>query len=75
MNAHYVYALNVYVHFFMFGCPGPAAVTYADLGGVEAVLGSIRELIEYPLRHPEVTLSLCWILVLQNLQLKHTLIT
>ncbi|KAG2428143.1 hypothetical protein HXX76_011823 [Chlamydomonas incerta] len=29
-------------------------VTYADLGGVEEVLADIRELIEYPLRHPEV---------------------
>ncbi|GFR52366.1 hypothetical protein Agub_g14925, partial [Astrephomene gubernaculifera] len=29
-------------------------VTYADLGGVEEVLADIRELIEYPLKHPEV---------------------
>jgi hypothetical protein len=32
----------------------PRAVTYADLGGVEEVLADIRELIEYPLKHPEV---------------------
>jgi hypothetical protein len=31
------------------------AVTYDDLGGIEAVLDDIRELIEYPLKHPEVT--------------------
>jgi len=30
------------------------AVSYADLGGVEDVLSEIRELIEYPLKHPEV---------------------
>lgn len=30
------------------------AVTYADLGGVEDVLADIKELIEYPLKHPEV---------------------
>ncbi len=29
-------------------------VVYADLGGVEDVLSDIRELIEYPLKHPEV---------------------
>lgn len=29
---------------------------YADLGGVEDVLADIRELIEYPLKHPEVSL-------------------
>ena len=29
-------------------------VTYADLGGIESVLSDIRELIEYPLKHPEV---------------------
>eukprot|EP00887_Chlorella_sp_A99_P002097 scaffold21.g2097.t1 len=32
----------------------PRAVTYADLGGIEGVLDDIRELIEYPLKHPEV---------------------
>lgn len=32
----------------------PRAVRYADLGGIEAVLSDIRELVEYPLRHPEV---------------------
>lgn len=30
------------------------AVSYEDLGGVEDVLSEIRELIEYPLKHPEV---------------------
>ena len=34
------------------------AVSYEDLGGVEDVLSEIRELIEYPLKHPEVG-SLC----------------
>lgn len=29
-------------------------ITYADLGGIETVLADIRELIEYPLKHPEV---------------------
>lgn len=29
-------------------------VRYADLGGIEEVLSDIRELIEYPLKHPEV---------------------
>jgi hypothetical protein len=32
----------------------PKPVTYADLGGIEAVLDAIKELIEYPLKHPEV---------------------
>jgi hypothetical protein len=32
----------------------PRALHYADLGGVEDVLADIRELIEYPLKHPEV---------------------
>lgn len=32
----------------------PRPVTYADLGGIEDVLVDIRELIEYPLKHPEV---------------------
>lgn len=32
----------------------PKPVTYADLGGIEAVLNDIKELIEYPLKHPEV---------------------
>ena len=27
---------------------------YADLGGVEGVLDEIRDLIEYPLKHPEI---------------------
>ena len=34
----------------------PQPIWYSDLGGVEAVLGDIRELIEYPLKHPEVRL-------------------
>ena len=34
----------------------PQAVWYADLGGIESVLKDIRELVEYPLRHPEVRL-------------------
>ena len=34
------------------------AVSYEVLGGVEDVLSEIRELIEYPLKHPEVG-SLC----------------
>ncbi|KAK2077274.1 hypothetical protein QBZ16_004908 [Prototheca wickerhamii] len=32
----------------------PRPVRYADLGGIELVLESIRELVERPLRHPEV---------------------
>lgn len=32
----------------------PRALHYADLGGVDEVLADIRELIEYPLKHPEV---------------------
>jgi ribosome biogenesis ATPase len=31
-----------------------AQVCYEDLGGIEEVLSDIRELIEYPLKHPEV---------------------
>ena len=27
---------------------------YADLGGMEAVLQEVRELVEYPLTHPEI---------------------
>ena len=34
----------------------PKPVTYADLGGIEPILDDIRELIEYPLKHPEVRL-------------------
>eukprot|EP00742_Colponemidia_sp_Colp-10_P009527 GILJ01010394.1.p1 GENE.GILJ01010394.1~~GILJ01010394.1.p1 ORF type:complete len:911 (+),score=157.01 GILJ01010394.1:68-2800(+) len=30
------------------------SVTFADIGGVEAILQDIRELIEYPLLHPEL---------------------
>lgn len=29
---------------------------YTDLGGIEAVLSDIKELVEYPLQHPEVLL-------------------
>ena len=36
------------------GATPPLPVTYADLGGMASVLGDIRELIEYPLKHPEV---------------------
>ncbi|KAL6782147.1 hypothetical protein ACKKBF_B10830 [Auxenochlorella protothecoides x Auxenochlorella symbiontica] len=32
----------------------PRPVFYADLGGIESVLESIKELVERPLRHPEV---------------------
>ncbi|KAF6258779.1 P-loop containing nucleoside triphosphate hydrolase protein [Scenedesmus sp. NREL 46B-D3] len=32
----------------------PRPLHYADLGGVEDVLADIQELIEYPLKHPEV---------------------
>lgn len=32
----------------------PLPLSYADLGGIESVLGDVRELIEYPLKHPEV---------------------
>ncbi len=37
----------------------PKPVTYADLGGIEPILDDIRELIEYPLKHPEVRLCVC----------------
>ena len=29
-------------------------VRYSDLGGIEELLADIRELIEWPLRHPEI---------------------
>ncbi len=29
-------------------------VRYSDVGGVESVLQDVRELVEYPLRHPEI---------------------
>lgn len=32
----------------------PFAVTYAELGGIEGVLEDVKELVEYPLKHPEV---------------------
>jgi ribosome biogenesis ATPase len=32
----------------------PMAITYADLGGIEPVLEAIKELVEFPLKHPEV---------------------
>ncbi len=35
-------------------CAAPRQLRYADLGGIEEVLADIRELIEYPLKHPEV---------------------
>ncbi len=38
-------------------------VTYEDLGGIEEVLSDIRELIEYPLKHPEVSQIDCMRLV------------
>jgi SpoVK/Ycf46/Vps4 family AAA+-type ATPase len=38
----------------------PKAVQYADLGGIEPVLDEIRELIEYPLKHPEVGEGYWW---------------
>ena len=31
-------------------------MTYADLGGIDNVLSDIKELIEHPLQHPEVSL-------------------
>ena len=32
----------------------PLPVTYADLGGIDDVLADVKELVEYPLTHPEV---------------------
>ena len=32
----------------------PRAVRYSDLGGIDAIRQDIQELIENPLRHPEV---------------------
>lgn len=41
-------------------CPAaPRVLHYADLGGVDEVLADIRELIEYPLKHPEVYRCVC----------------
>jgi hypothetical protein len=37
---------------------GPRQVTYADLGGIDNVLSDIKELIEHPLQHPEVTCTI-----------------
>ncbi len=37
--------------------PRPAE-RYADLGGIERVLGDVRELVEYPFAHPEIYTSL-----------------
>ena len=39
-------------------CAEPRSVRYTDLGGIEAVLSDIKELVEYPLQHPEVLLLL-----------------
>ena len=37
------------------GEPTPRpTVRYADLGGIEAVMGAVRDLVEYPLTHPEL---------------------
>jgi hypothetical protein len=41
------------------GPAAPRALHYADLGGVDEVLSDIRELIEYPLKHPEVYRCVC----------------
>lgn len=41
----------LHIHIY---CTYTPQVRYADLGGVEDVLSDIRELIEYPLKHPEV---------------------
>lgn len=32
----------------------PSTVMYSDLGGIEGVLEDVKELVEYPLKHPEV---------------------
>lgn len=32
----------------------PRNVSFKDLGGIEGILGDIREIIEYPLAHPEL---------------------
>lgn len=32
----------------------PLALRFADLGGMEPVLQLVRELVQYPLQHPEV---------------------
>lgn len=37
----------------------PKTVYYSDLGGIEDVLADIRQLIEYPLMHPEVLTQAC----------------
>jgi ribosome biogenesis ATPase len=32
----------------------PPSLSFADVGGIEAILQDVRELIEYPLTHPEI---------------------
>jgi len=38
--------------------PSTSLVNYSDLGGMEGVLQDIRELVEYPLTHPEIYVHL-----------------
>ncbi len=42
------------------GAAAPRAVRYSDLGGIEAVLRDITELIEYPLAYPEARPAPRW---------------
>ena len=37
----------------------PRTVCYSDLGGIDAVLHDITELIEYPLAYPEARAAIC----------------
>ena len=48
---------------------GPKQVTYADLGGIDSVLDDIKELIERPLQHPEVSTNV--MCALQTLEHSH----
>ena len=47
-----MYSFSSAHRIFYFAEPRP--VRYADLGGIDAVRQDIQELIENPLRHPEV---------------------
>ena len=44
---------NHHHHHHQFLCE-PRAISFDDLGGLDPVLASLRELVEYPLSHPEV---------------------
>jgi ATP-dependent 26S proteasome regulatory subunit len=51
----YIAAATILLLLYAAAAAAPRALHYADLGGVEDVLADIQELIEYPLKHPEVS--------------------